>query len=133
MFDQFIINNLTNLNLKLKIMIIIYHNPRCSKSREALKILQEKNCEIEIIEYLKTGIEIAQIEKILDLLALKPLDIIRKNETEFKEQNLDATNLLDQDLILAIHKTPKLLQRPIIINGQKAIIARPPQDVLQIL
>ncbi len=114
-------------------MIKIYHNPRCAKSREALLILKDRNLDIEVIEYIKNGLSIAQIQEILEILGAKPLDIIRKNEKEFKEFNLRDLNLDDQDLIKKLSKSPKLLQRPIVINHDKAIIARPPENVIKIL
>lgn len=116
-------------------MVKIYHNPRCSKSRQALEILQKNLGEnkVEIVKYLEKGLEQNEISELLRMLNLKAIDAIRKNEKEFKEQNLGAENLLEADLIEALIKTPKLLQRPIVVSGEKAIIARPPEDALKIL
>jgi len=113
--------------------IKIYHNPRCSKSRETLELLKSKKIDPEIILYLENPPSFAQIEAILKMLNAKPRDIIRKKEAEYEEQNLANQNLSDKDLINAIVKTPKLLERPIVINGNKAAIGRPPENVLNIL
>jgi arsenate reductase len=114
-------------------MIKIYHNPRCSKSRQALELLENKNIKPEIILYLQEGLSFVEVENILDLLKCDPRDIMRKKEAEYKEFNLGDKSLSDEDLIKAIVKTPKLLERPIIIHGQKAVIGRPTENILDIL
>lgn len=110
-------------------MIKIYHNPRCTKSRQTLELLQSKGIEPQVILYLEQGLTKTEIKEILSKLELSVRDIIRKNEEEFK----DIKNLSDEELIAAIVKTPKLLERPIAINGSKATIGRPPENVLGIL
>lgn len=113
--------------------IKIYHNPQCTKSRQTLELLESKGLMPKIIFYLKDPLSFAEIEKILRMLALEPRDIIRKNEVEYKEQNLGDEKLSNQNLIEAIIKTPKLLERPIVVNGNLAAIGRPPENVLRIL
>jgi arsenate reductase len=116
----------------------IYHNPRCSKSRQTLEIIKEKNLNLEIILYLEKGLEVSEIKEILQLLKntdsqISIGSIIRKNEIEYKENNLSDKNLNEEELINIISKFPKLLERPIVINGKKAKIGRPPEDILEIL
>jgi arsenate reductase len=111
----------------------IYHNPRCTKSRQTLALLQENAIDPEIILYLEKGLEAFEIENILTLLKVSPRDIMRSKEQEFKDQNLGDKSLSDKDLIKAICNTPKLLERPIVINNNKAAIGRPPENILAIL
>lgn len=111
----------------------IYHNPRCSKSRQALEILENKNIKPEIILYLEKGLTENEIKEILKLLNAKPREIMRLKEADYKENNLKDENLSDEDLIKAICKFPKLLERSIVINGQKARIGRPPEAILEII
>lgn len=114
-------------------MIKIYHNPRCSKSRQALELLQNKGINPEIILYLEQVPTKSEIKEILSKLNLSAHDIIRTKEDEFKTQNLGNKNLSEEDLITAITKTPKLLERPIVINNNKAAIGRPTANILKIL
>ena len=110
----------------------IYHNPRCSKSRQALSILQENGIDTEIIEYLKEPITKDIIKDLLKKLNILPKELIRTNEeiwrTEGKNQNLDGDEIIE---LMINH--PKLIERPIVVNGKKAIIGRPPENVLKIL
>ena len=105
-------------------MIKIYHNNRCSKSRCGLELIENSGKEFEIVKYLENVPTKAELKNIIKLLSIKPIDLIRKNEaiwkTEFKDKNLD-----DDQLIEAMVKNPKLIERPIIINGNKAVIGRP--------
>jgi len=112
--------------------IKIYHNPRCSKSREALKFIEDKRYNHEIFLYLDDNLSKADILDILKLLQLKPKDIIRTKEKEYKDLNLkDAT---DEDLIDAIISYPKLLERPIVvIDNKKAVIARPIEKLMEFI
>lgn len=112
--------------------VTIYHNPRCSKSREALSILQEKNCEITIVEYLKTPLSASQITMLLKQLQVKPIDIIRTKEQSFSELGLSKTST-DAELIRAMTENPILIERPIAVNGEKAVIGRPPENVLELM
>lgn len=114
-------------------MIQIYHNPRCSKSRETLKLLQSKGIEPEIILYLETPPDVATLKTLLKKLGKKPLQAMRIKEVEFKAQGLNQADISDQQLIEAMAKTPKLIERPIVVNGSKAALGRPPEQVLDIL
>ena len=109
-------------------MLTIYHNPRCSKSRQTLALIQENNQEVTIVEYLKTPLSETTIKSLLSLLSISPIEMMRVKETEFKEQNL--TNVDDEQLIKAMVDTPKLIERPIVANENKAVISRPPENVL---
>ncbi len=112
----------------------IYHNPRCSKSRETLKLLQTQGIEPEIIEYLKTPPSAEELADILDKLGLdNPRDLMRKKEKEYKENNLDDTSLSREQLIAAMVEFPRLIERPIVLANNKAAIGRPPENVLAIL
>lgn len=114
-------------------MIKIYHNPRCSKSREALKFLEDKNVDFEVIEYLKLKIEKEELTSIIKKLKLdSPLDLIRTNEKIWKEEFKNKT-LSEDDLIDAMIANPKLIQRPIIIKGDSAVIGRPCEKITTIL
>ena len=108
----------------------IFHNPRCSKSRQALQLLKDNNCKIEIISYLEIDLKVSLIKDILKKLTLKPRDILRKGEQEYKDNNLKKDNLSEEDLINYMIKYPKLIERPIVISKNKAIIGRPPENVL---
>ncbi|MDP7591892.1 MAG: arsenate reductase (glutaredoxin) [Litorilituus sp.] len=110
-------------------MLTIYHNPRCSKSRQTLELIQKNsNKEITIVEYLKQPLNKNQILNLLTQLNCKPVDMMRIKEVEFKAQEL--ANADDQQLIKAMISTPKLIERPIVSDGNKAVIGRPPENVL---
>lgn len=112
-------------------MLTIYHNPRCSKSRETLALIENAKQEVSIVEYLKTPLDRAKIEELLGYLDISPIEMMRVKEVEFKEQCLkDADN---KTLIDAMINTPKLIERPIVVCGTKAIIGRPPENVLALL
>ena len=111
----------------------IFHNPRCSKSRQTLQLLKDNNCKIEIISYLEIDLEVSLIKDILKKLALKPRDILRKGEQEYKDNNLKKDNLSEEDLINYMIKYPKLIERPIVVKGNKAVIGRPPENVLELI
>lgn len=113
--------------------VTIYHNPRCSKSRQTLALLQDKGVEPKVVEYLKTPPDAAALKKILTLLGLKPRELMRKNEAVYKDRGLDNTGLSDNDLIAAMINDPILIERPIVIAGGRAVIGRPPEKVLEIL
>jgi arsenate reductase len=114
-------------------MATIYHNPRCSKSRETLKLLQEKGIEPDIILYLDTPPNAKILSAVLKKLGLKPRELMRRKEAEYKAQGLDNDSLSDAQLIQAMVDTPKLIERPIVVNGSKAALGRPPEQVLEIL
>ncbi len=113
-------------------MIKIYHNPRCSKSREGLKIIEQSGQKFEIIKYLETPISEKELIQILSFLNIKPLNLVRKNEaiwkTDFKNKYLT-----DNEVIVILISNPKLIERPIVINNNKAIIGRPPELIKTIL
>ena len=110
-------------------MLTIYHNPRCSKSRQTLELIKENSKkEIKVIEYLKEPMTITELENILSLLACSPIQMMRIKEAEFKEQNLK--NADDKTLIAAMVTTPKLIERPIVSDGNRAVIGRPPENAL---
>ena len=111
----------------------IFHNSRCSKSRKALQILQDNNCDIEIINYLETDLDVSLIKDVLKKLSLKPRDILRTSEQDYKDNNLKEDDFSDDDLIDYIIKYPKLIERPIVIKGHKAVLGRPPENVLELL
>ena len=114
-------------------MIKIYHNPRCSKSRQTLAIVKENyNDTIEIIEYLKNTPQKQELVEIINKLGVSPLDLIRKTEPEYKSE-IKGKALSDEILIELMLKFPKLIERPIVVLNNKAVIGRPPESVLKIL
>ena len=112
--------------------LTIYHNPRCSKSRETLTLLTEKGIETNVIEYLKTPLTKKGLKTLLMKLNLKPIDIIRTNEDIFKKK-FKGKNFEDEEWIQILIENPTLLQRPIVVDEYKAIIARPPESVLEFI
>lgn len=111
----------------------IYHNPRCSKSRQTLALLQEHHVDAEIVEYLQTPPDKQELEHLLALLKLEPRQLMRTGESEYKELGLDNPSLSHEALVEAMVSHPKLIERPIVIHNGKAIIGRPPEKVLDIL
>lgn len=113
--------------------IKIYHNPRCSKSRQALALLNDNGVEPEIIEYLKTPLSESELRDLAHLLKIsdKPLDMMRVKEAEFKENDLKGAD--NDTLFKAMADFPKLMERPIIVNGDKAVVGRPPENLLDII
>jgi len=110
----------------------IYNNPRCSKSRQGLSILKDANVEFEIIEYLKTPLSKKEITEIVAKLNIDPIDLIRKNETDWKE-NFKGKEMTNEQVIDAMVAYPKLIERPIVIQGNKAVIGRPPEKIVSLL
>ena len=113
--------------------VIVYHNPMWGKSRNSVGILEEQKIEYELIEYLKNPITKAELKTILTILKLKPKDIVRTSETDYRKNGLSDIQDNDNKMIDAIIKYPKILERPIIINGNKGVIGRPPERVLEII
>lgn len=113
--------------------ITILHNPRCSKSRATLNLLRKKDIEPEIIEYLESPPTTEEFKEILAKLSLGPRDVIRTGEKIYKQMELADTALSDTALITAMVGNPILIERPIVINGDKAVLGRPPESVLDIL
>lgn len=114
-------------------MTTIYHNPRCSKSRQTLELLQERHIAPNIVEYLHTPPTVTELKKILKMLGIQPRALLRTKEPEYKEQGLDNPALKDDAIIEAMVKTPKLMERPIVVHNGKAAIGRPPEQVLALL
>jgi arsenate reductase len=110
----------------------IYHNPRCSKSRQTLALIQENGQEVEIIEYLKESLSFKDLKSILEMLNIKAIELIRTNEIIWKEK-YRGKQMTDDEIINAMRENPKLIERPIVIKNGKAIIGRPPKKVLNLL
>lgn len=115
------------------IQATIYHNPRCSKSRETLALLEQQGCDINVVEYLKNPPTAKEISDILTKLGLSARELMRTKETEYQTLGLADTSLTETQLIEAMVNTPKLLERPIVLANQRAAIGRPPENVLAIL
>ncbi len=113
-------------------MINIYHNPRCSKSRQGLALLEESGKEFEIIKYLEDKLSVDKLESIISKLGIKPIELIRKNEAIWKS-DYKGKILSDKEIIEAMVTNPKLIERPIVINGTKAVVGRPPETILSII
>lgn len=111
----------------------IYHNPRCTKSRETLQLLEAKGIKPDVVEYLKNPPTAAELQDILHKLGIKPRDLMRTKEPEYKENGLDDKSLSDSELIEAMVRIPKLIERPIVLANDKAAVGRPPETVLAIL
>jgi arsenate reductase len=110
----------------------IYHNPRCRKSREGLQLLEEKGIDVEIIKYLDHVPSIEELKDLVQKLNVEPIDIIRKNEKVWKEMFKGKT-LSDEDLFEAMHNHPKLIERPIVVVNQNAVIGRPKDQILSLI
>ena len=110
----------------------IYHNPRCQKSRQTLQLIEKEGKDVEIIEYLKTPPSKGEIEKLLHKLNVDIQDIIRKNELVYKEK-FKNKNFTKEEWIEILIENPKLIERPIVVRGNKAIIGRPPERVLELM
>lgn len=113
--------------------ITIYHNPRCSKSRQALQLLREHGIEPTIVEYLKHPLSVAQIKRLLSLLKVSPRELMRKKEADYSALNLADSKHSNDSLIRAMAEHPILIERPIVVAGQRAVLGRPPERVLDIL
>ena len=113
--------------------ISLYHNPRCSKSRQTLALLEERGIEPEIIKYLETPPDVATITGLLDKLGISAIELIRRGEAPFAELGLAGREGDDAALIEAMVSHPVLIQRPIVVSGEQARIGRPPENVLDIL
>ena len=111
----------------------IYHNPRCSKSRQTLQLLKDNGVEPDIIEYLKTPPTAKELKQVLKALDMSPRDLMRKKEAEYKDNNLADESLTDDQLIAAMVEHPKLIERAIVIKANKQFaLGRPPENVLDI-
>lgn len=113
-------------------MIKIYHNNRCRKSREGLQVLEESGKQFEIVNYLENVPAKKELKKIIDLLGISPIELVRKNEAIWKAQ-FKNKDLTDDEILNAMINNPKLIERPIVINGNKATIGRPSSNILEVI
>ncbi|QIL88646.1 arsenate reductase (glutaredoxin) [Microbulbifer harenosus] len=114
-------------------MWTIYHNPRCSKSRQTLQLLQDNQIEPEVVLYLETPPDADTLKTLLKKLGIRARDLLRKGEDAYKELNLGDTSLGDDALIAAMAANPKLIERPIVVKGNTAVLGRPPENVLELI
>lgn len=112
---------------------VIYHNPRCSKSRQTLELLNQHGVDADVVEYLKTPPDAATLGSLLAMLGLQPRDLIRTGESDYKALGLDDPALSDTQLIAAMVERPRLIQRPIVVRDGRAALGRPPEQVMEIL
>jgi len=113
-------------------MLKLYHNPRCSKSREAKQLLDEKGLKYETIEYIKNPISIAELQEIVRKLSIEPIELVRQKEAIWKE-NYKGKDLSDDEILEAMIEHPRLMERPIVVHNEKAIVGRPASLILDIL
>lgn len=113
--------------------VIIYHNPRCSKSRKTLELLEEHQQQPQVIEYLKTPPDAKTLKQLLVKLGISARDLLRSKEEEYNLAGLGNQNLSEDEIIAAMIKFPKLIERPIVVFGDKAILGRPPEKVLELI
>ena len=111
----------------------IYHNPRCSKSRQTLALLEENGIEPEIILYLEDTPSAAELKAVIRKLGISARDLLRKGEDDYKEKDLKNPDLSEDELIAAMIESPRLIERPIVIKGSKAVLGRPPENVLDLI
>jgi arsenate reductase len=114
-------------------MVTIYHNPRCSKSRQTLELLRQHGIEPEIVHYLETPPDAATLQELLRKLGLHARQLLRKGEPEYREAGLDDPSLDDAAIVAAMVRHPRLIERPIVVAGARAALGRPPEQVLEIL
>lgn len=113
-------------------MITTYHNNRCSKSRSGLKLLEDSGKEFQVINYLDNVPTEQELKEIITLLGINPIDLVRKNEAIWKD-NFKDKNLSDNEIVRVMVENPKLIERPIIINGKQAVIGRPTENIMSII
>ena len=113
-------------------MITIYHNPRCRKSRETLEIINQAGTDVSIVEYLKEVPTVEELKELIAKLGIEPLQLVRKNEADWKT-HFRGKELSDDQIIQAMVVYPKLIERPIVVKGDKAVLGRPPENVKEIL
>ena len=112
---------------------VLYHNPRCSKSRAALKLLEEQGAEFEVVRYLESPPDENGLRDLLSKLEMNPLELMRRSEAVFRELGLGNAQVSDDERILAMVANPILIERPILISGDRACVGRPPERVLELL
>jgi arsenate reductase len=113
--------------------VTIYHNPRCTKSRQTLALLEKRGIKPKVIEYLVTPPTEAELKRLLKLLGISPRELLRTKEEEYKQAQLDRPDVTDAEIIHALVKYPRLMERPIVVVGNKAVLGRPPENVLKII
>lgn len=112
--------------------VCIYHNPRCSKSRQALALLEQQGEELDVVQYIDNPPDSATLNKLLQQLGMSARELMRKGEETYKELKLDNPDLSEAELVQAMVDYPRLIERPIVIRDGRAIIARPPEKVLEL-
>lgn len=110
----------------------IYHNPRCSKSRQTLKLINDAKKDVEIVEYLKSPPTFQELKSVIEMLGISPEQLLRKSETVFKEE-FKGKSFSDDEWINIMVEYPKLIERPIVIEGDRAVLGRPPENVLNLI
>ncbi len=110
----------------------IYHNPRCKKSREGLQFIRDKGIEVQVIDYIKNPISENELQEVVMKLGKKPVEIVRTQE-EYYRKNLKGRNFTDEEWVRILIENPKLIQRPIVVEKHKAVIAQPPENINQLL
>jgi len=113
--------------------ITIWHNPRCSKSRQTLALLEEAGAQVKIVKYLENSPDTEEITAVLKMLGISARDLLRKGEVEYKSLNLANQDLDEKKIIQAMVEHPKLIERPVVIKDNKAILGRPPENVLDLI
>lgn len=113
--------------------LIIYHNPKCSKSRQTLKLIKDRNINPKIILYLEEKFSYQELKDIILQLGISPRDLLRKGEVEYKENNLNNIMLSDDEIINLMVCFPKLVERPIVVKDNQIILGRPPENVLKLI
>ncbi|WP_179344813.1 arsenate reductase (glutaredoxin) [Winogradskyella ursingii] len=113
-------------------MITIFHNPRCSKSREGLALLEESGKEFEVVRYLENTLSVAELKELIKKLGIKPVELVRKNEAIWKSEYKDQ-DLTDNEILEAMVRHPKLIERPIVVYKNKAVVGRPSEKILEII
>ena len=112
---------------------LLFHNPRCSKSRQALNLLEQEKESFDVFIYLEEKLEKDFLKEIIQKLAINPRDLLRTGESAYKENNLKDSNISDEEIINLMIEYPKLIERPIYVKGSKAIVGRPPENILKII
>ncbi len=113
--------------------VTLYHNPGCSKSRAVLALLEENDISLEIVYYMDNPPDVKQLKGLLKKLDMNVRDVLRRSEPEFEELGLDDDDLAEEIVLDLLAKHPQLLQRPIVIAGNKAVLGRPPENVLEFI
>lgn len=111
----------------------IYHNPRCSKSRQTLQLMLEKGIEPEIRLYMDQPLSPSELDQLLSALGKKPSELVRKGEAAFRERGLKAAETTEADIRQAMLEEPRLIERPVVVKGKQAVLGRPPENVLELI